>query len=126
MASFSEIGKMLVSQAFWKTSLPDMDLEEKTIVVTGENTGLGLECVKYRARKNASQIILACRNTKKGQAEKDAVFQDTACKGRTNIEVWELDLADYQSILAFGERVRTQLPRLHAFIANAGMEDQEF
>jgi NAD(P)-dependent dehydrogenase (short-subunit alcohol dehydrogenase family) len=80
----------------------------------------------FRARKEASDIILACRNTKKGQAAKDTIFRDTACKAYTNIEVWELDLANYQSVLAFGERVRTQLPRLDAFIANAGMEVQEF
>jgi retinol dehydrogenase-12 len=36
------------------------------------------------------------------------------------------DLASYQSVLAFGARVRTQLPRIDAFIANTGMELQEF
>lgn len=43
----------------------------------------------------------------------------------TTIEVWEVDLSKYSSAIAFGERVRTQLPRLDAFIANAGVETQE-
>jgi retinol dehydrogenase-12 len=40
--------------------------------------------------------------------------------------VWELDLSNYASVLSFSDRVRTQLPRLDAFIANAGMELQEY
>jgi retinol dehydrogenase-12 len=40
----------------------------------------------------------------------------------SSIEVWELDLASYKSVLAFGKRVQEQLPRLDAFIANAGVE----
>lgn len=44
----------------------------------------------------------------------------------TLIEVWELDLASYQSVLAFGKRVQAQLPRLDAFIANAGVEPVVF
>jgi retinol dehydrogenase-12 len=54
------------------------------------------------------------------------VFRETERKGCTSIDVWELDLANYQSVLAFGDRVRTQLPRLDAFIANAGLELHEF
>ncbi|KAF2027989.1 NAD(P)-binding protein [Setomelanomma holmii] len=117
---------MLVSQAFGKTHLPIADLTGKTIIVTGANTGLGLECAKHLARTNASHIILACRNTKKGQAATESIVRDTRCTDRTKCEVWELDLSNYQSVLAFGERVRTQLPRLDAFMANAGMELQEY
>jgi retinol dehydrogenase-12 len=47
MAPFSEIAKMLRGQAFGKTYVPDIDLAGKTIIVTGANTGLGLECAKH-------------------------------------------------------------------------------
>lgn len=40
--------------------------------------------------------------------------------------MWKFDLSDYQSIVSFDERVRNELPRLDAFIANAGMEIQEY
>lgn len=43
-------------------------------------------------------------------------------KTNTSIEVWEVDLSKYESVVAFGQRVRTQLPRLDAFVANAGVE----
>ena len=47
MAPLSEVISMLTGQAFGKTWIPDVDLKGKTIVVTGANTGLGLECVKH-------------------------------------------------------------------------------
>lgn len=42
------------------------------------------------------------------------------------MEVWDLDLSSYDSVLAFGKRVCTELQRLDSFIANAGMEIQTF
>jgi retinol dehydrogenase-12 len=47
MAPFTEVAKMLRGQAFGKTHVPDMDLKGKTCIVTGANTGLGLECAKH-------------------------------------------------------------------------------
>jgi len=47
MAPLSEVLKMLSGQAFGNTKVPDMDLKGKTVVVTGANTGLGLECAKH-------------------------------------------------------------------------------
>jgi retinol dehydrogenase-12 len=47
MALFNEIAKMLLGQAFGKTYVPDLDLTGNTIIVTGANTGLGLECAKH-------------------------------------------------------------------------------
>jgi retinol dehydrogenase-12 len=42
------------------------------------------------------------------------------------LEVWDLDLSSYDSVVAFGKRVCTELQRLDAFIANAGIEVQTF
>jgi NAD(P)-dependent dehydrogenase (short-subunit alcohol dehydrogenase family) len=75
---------------------------------------------------NISSLILACRNIKKGEAAKAAIVEEAGCKGRTTVEVWELDLANYQSVQAFGQRVRSQLPCLDGFIANAGVEMTQF
>ena len=50
------------------------DFSGKTVIVTGSNTGLGLECARHIARMmgdgpDAGRLILACRNiTKAGVA----------------------------------------------------------
>jgi retinol dehydrogenase-12 len=54
------------------------------------------------------------------------VYRETGCEDRTALEVWALDLANFQSVVAFGKRVQLELLRLDAFIANAGMEVQEY
>jgi retinol dehydrogenase-12 len=81
--------------------------------------------LKPRARKKASHIILACRNTTKGRTAAETIVRETNCKENTKIEVWELDLSNYASVQSFCSRV-LQLPRLDAFIANAGMELQSY
>lgn len=44
------------------------DLEGKTVVVTGANTGLGFEASKHFARMNPGKLILACRSQQRGEA----------------------------------------------------------
>ncbi len=75
---------------------------------------------------NLSNLIIVCRNHEKGAAASASLIKQTGCGNRTSIEVWDVDLASYKSVLSFGARVRTQLPRLDAFIANAPVELMEF
>ena len=46
----------------------NVDLQGKTIIVIGANTGLGFEAVKHFARMNPGRLILGCRNREKGEA----------------------------------------------------------
>ncbi len=54
----------------WAPTLPVVtaDLAEKTVIVTGANTGLGFEASKHFARMNPGKLILACRSQQKGEA----------------------------------------------------------
>lgn len=67
-----------------------------------------------------SVLILACRDPVKGRHAREAII---ASKGSPSgkVEVWQVNLAEYSSVLLFGERLRT-LSRLDAFIANAGID----
>ena len=93
--------------AHWTAAdLPDQS--GRTIVVTGANSGLGAVIASELARAGA-RVILACRDTVKGQAAADAM------PGRT--EVRPLDLADITSVRAFA----AGLGEFDVLVNNAGV-----
>ncbi|KAK8034082.1 NAD(P)-binding protein [Apiospora rasikravindrae] len=99
----------------------DITLAGKTVLVTGANVGLGLECARHFLSLRASLLVMAVRALSKGEAAAQglrAEFPDAA------IEVWELDMASFRSVRAFAERCARELPRggrVHAAVLNAGL-----
>lgn len=47
MPTFTDVVQFLGGQFFGKTFIPHMDLSGQTMIVTGGNTGLGLDCAKH-------------------------------------------------------------------------------
>ncbi|KAL6912515.1 hypothetical protein FSST1_010275 [Fusarium sambucinum] len=126
MPTFTDVTQFLGGQIFGRTTLPDVDLSGRTIIVTGANTGLGLEAAKHIAKLKASKLILACRNIEKANKAASIIYDETKCRGHTDIQVWELDLAKYESTVSFAKRLSKDLSRLDGFLANAGVEVEEF
>ncbi|KAK1808297.1 hypothetical protein LTR12_017350 [Friedmanniomyces endolithicus] len=122
MPDATDVYRMLSGQALGSTYLPTVDLSGKTIVITGANTGLGLDAAKHLARLKTSHLVLGCRNVAKGEAARDAILSETGCADQTTIDVWEIDLDHFDSVIAFAKRVRSQLSRLDGFVCNAGIE----
>ena len=81
---------------FW-TRKSVTSLKDKVIIVTGGNSGLGFESVKFYASRQAS-VILACRNIEKGDKAKEII---KASIPDSIIDVMKLDLADLQSVREF-------------------------
>lgn len=110
---------LLRSQLFAKLPYPTSSFSGQTVVITGSNTGLGLEAARHIVRLHAAKVILAVRTPSKGEAAAESIVSTTGAT-KNVIEVWQLDLADYESIKAFGARLQT-LDRLDAVIQNAGV-----
>ena len=78
----------------------NIDLTNKTYIVTGANSGLGLETTKYLLYLNAT-VIMACRNINKAlNAEKE--IRASITTGKIIIE--EYDQGDIQSIKNFAQK----------------------
>ena len=70
---------------------------------------------------NVSHLILACRNITKGENACKEIVTSGGTLSRCKVEVWQLDMSNYSSVLAFGHRM-TSLSRLDVFVANAGTD----
>ncbi|KAK9489037.1 hypothetical protein V1508DRAFT_332576, partial [Lipomyces doorenjongii] len=93
-------------------------------IVTGSNVGLGREAARMMVRLGASKVIIACRNEKGNLAAKN--IQSTNGCSPDTLTVWQRDMGSYNSVIAFADRVRTELPRLDAIAANAGIGTLKF
>jgi NAD(P)-dependent dehydrogenase (short-subunit alcohol dehydrogenase family) len=76
----------------------------RTVIITGGNSGIGLEAAKALHAAGAD-VVLACRDVKRATAVADGMT------------VRELDLADLDSVAAFAAGT----PKVDALVCNAGI-----
>ena len=91
------------------------DLTGKTYVVTGANSGVGLEATRQLV-KQGGHVVMACRRVGAGQK---AAASFTGLKG--SHEVMRLDLADLRSVRDFVAKFTSAHGRLDGLACNAGM-----
>lgn len=88
----------------------------RTAIVTGANSGIGLEAARELARAGAD-VVLACRNADKGAKAADDI---EASSGRRP-EVSSLDLGSLASVREFAGRFADTHERLDLLLNNAGV-----
>jgi len=99
---------------FTNKNVPDQ--AGKTFFITGANTGIGFECAKVLAGKNA-RVLIGCRNPDKAESAKQAILSELPS---ADISCVALDLGDLESVRAAAEVVNRE-PRLDVLINNAGI-----
>ncbi|SMC37624.1 SDR family NAD(P)-dependent oxidoreductase [Moheibacter sediminis] len=88
-----------------------IDLSGKIAIVTGGNTGIGLETVKTLSKAGAT-VIVPARDIEKAKRN---------LAGIPNVELEELDLANPYSIDVFAEKFSESGRPIHLLINNAGI-----
>ncbi|XP_029350399.1 retinol dehydrogenase 11-like [Echeneis naucrates] len=92
-------------------------LEGKTAIVTGANTGIGKATARDLARRGA-RVILACRDKGRAEAAIQEIVQET---GNNQVTFMQLDLASLKSVRSFVEDFLRTESRLDLLINNAGL-----
>jgi NAD(P)-dependent dehydrogenase (short-subunit alcohol dehydrogenase family) len=98
----------------WTTAdIPD--LTDRTAVVTGANSGLGLATTQELARAGAT-VVLACRNQEKGRRALDGIRREVP---DARLELGALDLADLATVRAFAATLDGRA--VDVLVNNAGL-----
>ena len=103
------------SRSWTAADIPD--LSGRTAVVTGANSGLGLETTRELARKGA-HVVMACRNEDKARRARAEVRRDVPAAA---VDVEIVDLASLDSVRDFAGRFSNVYDRLDLLYCNAGI-----
>ena len=100
----------------WTTAdIPDQT--GRVALVTGANSGLGLEIATELATAGAT-VVLGCRNTTKAESAAERI---RATGARGPVEILQLDLADLGSVRDAAASVIAGGRPLHLLVNNAGL-----
>ena len=92
-------------------------LADRVALVTGANSGLGLEVSKWLAARGA-HVLLGCRSSERAA---EAIASVRADQPDAKVEHLPLDLASLASVRAAADRVRATCSKLDLLINNAGL-----
>ena len=91
------------------------DVSGKTYIVTGANSGVGLETTRHLI-KQGGHVVMAVRRPEAGQ---EVAKEFEGLKG--SCEVMKCDLSDLQSVRDFAEAFLKKYEKLDGLACNAGM-----
>lgn len=105
------LGSGFNAQSTTSEVIRGVSLEGKTAIVTGGNTGIGLETTKTLASAGAV-VVVPARDIEKAERN---------LQGIKNVEIEQMDLMNPDSIDAFAQKFLNSGRPLHLLINNAGI-----
>lgn len=93
------------------------NLNDRTYLVTGGNSGIGFATAQQLAKQGA-KVIIACRRISEGEKAKSLILRETPS---AIIEIMHLDLSDLSSVRNFVKEFNSRHSELHGLVNNAGL-----
>jgi NAD(P)-dependent dehydrogenase (short-subunit alcohol dehydrogenase family) len=97
-----------------------IDLTARHALVTGANTGIGLETTRVLALRGC-RVTMACRSTAKASAARDRLLAADTRLDPERLHVRALDLASLDAVRAFARAWLPEGRPLHLLVNNAGV-----
>jgi NAD(P)-dependent dehydrogenase (short-subunit alcohol dehydrogenase family) len=93
------------------------NLQGKTVLITGANSGLGFFAAKQLAYRGA-HVLMACRNLETAEAAKKSILQDVPT---ANLTIIPFDQSSFESIRRFVDHMKVAHPLIDILLLNAGI-----
>uniref|UniRef100_A0AAQ4PEL1 WW domain-containing oxidoreductase n=1 Tax=Gasterosteus aculeatus aculeatus TaxID=481459 RepID=A0AAQ4PEL1_GASAC len=97
--------------------LQGRDFSDKVVLITGGNSGIGLETARSFALHGA-HVILACRNLSRASKAASLIQQEWH---KARVEAMMCDLASLRSVREFTESYKARKLPLHILVCNAAV-----
>uniref|UniRef100_H2ZEA2 Uncharacterized protein n=1 Tax=Ciona savignyi TaxID=51511 RepID=H2ZEA2_CIOSA len=113
----------LFTYAWWankynrRTYQSKESLKNKTVLITGGNSGIGKSTAIELAKREA-RVIISCRSKAKAEA---AVFDIRNESGNNDVHYKILDLMDFDSVKSFANNFCQEEPHLDILVHNAAL-----
>lgn len=92
-------------------------VQEKVVVITGANAGLGFE-LSLNLAKQGARVVMACRSQERAQKAQGQILQQVPEADTTIIS---LDVSDLDSIREFNRQLAEQFDHIDVLVNNAGI-----
>jgi len=109
-----------ITQASPLRKLVHLGMEGKVALVTGANTGIGLETARGLYRQGA-HVVLACRNEASAHKAMMNIKASSPGTPASGLEYMHLDLSSLDSVRKFASAFKSKSKPLHVLVNNAGM-----
>eukprot|EP00667_Euglena_gracilis_P012655 EG_transcript_13012 len=93
----------------------------KTVLITGSNSGIGLDGAIKLARRG-DRVLLACRTLEKAEAARATILKEVPAASPDNVVPVACDLASLTSVRQCAERLRREGVTLDVLVLNAGVQ----
>ena len=94
-----------------------MDPRWTVTVITGANSGIGLDAA-HRLALLGGTVVILCRSEERGLPARDAI---RAASGNPDVHLVTADLASFSQVRKAGAQIRDTWPRITALVNNAGL-----
>lgn len=96
--------------------LDSMDLAGRAYVVTGANSGIGMEAAEYLASKNG-KVYMVCRNKERGEKARSEIVDKT---GSNDVHLVLGDCGVAEDVRAIAKEIQGREKSLNCLLCNAG------
>lgn len=96
-------------------------IENKTILITGANSGIG-KIAAFELAKMGAHIVMLCRNKEKAEPVKQEIMKLTS---NDKVELVIIDLADLNSVKTAATEINNKYEKIDVLLNNAGGYFQE-